>query len=121
MTNDQSVQGFTLIDFMIVIAIIGILAAIAIPQFLAYKVRGYNVLAISDIKNASIAQEAYYADHQTYTRDLGSLINYGFRQTQGVTVDVPRKGDNEYILTAFHDSGDTAYTLKGPGGIVKSD
>jgi type IV pilus assembly protein PilA len=56
-------KGFTLIELMIVIAIIGILAAIAIPQFSAYKARGYMASAISDAKNMYTAVEAWKGDH----------------------------------------------------------
>ncbi len=48
-------RGFTLIELMIVIAIIGILAAIAIPQFSAYRARSYNAAAQADLRNAATA------------------------------------------------------------------
>jgi type IV pilus assembly protein PilA len=59
-------KGFTLIELLIVVAIIGILAAIAIPQFAAYRQRAYNSAAQSDLKNTKTALEAYYADFQHY-------------------------------------------------------
>lgn len=59
-------QGFTLIELLIVVAIIGILAAIAIPQFSAYRQKGFNSSAVSDIKNAKTAEESLFADNQTY-------------------------------------------------------
>lgn len=59
-------KGFTLIELLIVVAIIGILAAIAIPQFAAYRIRGYNAAAQSDIKNFKTAMESYYADSNSY-------------------------------------------------------
>ena len=59
-------KGFTLIELLIVVAIIGILAAIAIPQFAAYRMRGYNAAAQSDLKNFKSAMEAYFADASSY-------------------------------------------------------
>jgi type IV pilus assembly protein PilA len=62
----NSNKGFTLIELLIVVAIIGILAAIAIPQFAAYRAKAYNSAASSDLKNTKTNLESYFADNQKY-------------------------------------------------------
>jgi type IV pilus assembly protein PilA len=63
----KSQKGFTLIELLIVVAIIGILAAIAIPQFSAYRAKAYNSAAQSDLRNFKTQMESDYADNQMYT------------------------------------------------------
>ena len=59
-------KGFTLIELLIVVAIIGILAAVAIPQFSSYRIKGFNSAATSDIRNFKTQMESAFADTQAY-------------------------------------------------------
>mgnify|MGYP006305068499 CR=1 FL=1 len=59
-------KGFTLVELMIVVAIIGILAAIAIPQFTKYRARAQNSAALSDLRNTKTDLEGYYAEWTVY-------------------------------------------------------
>lgn len=62
----KSQKGFTLIELLIVVAIIGVLAAIAIPQFASYRAKSYNTAAQTDLKNFRTQMEAEYIDSQEY-------------------------------------------------------
>lgn len=62
----QRCAGFTLIELLTVVAIIGILVAIAIPQFASYRQRGFDARAEGDIRNVATAEEAYFADNSAY-------------------------------------------------------
>jgi len=65
-TKLGSRQGFTLIELLIVVAIIGILAAIAIPQFAKYRIQGFNASAYTDLRNLKTSEESMYAEYQRY-------------------------------------------------------
>ena len=59
-------KGFTLIELLIVVAIIGILAAIAIPQFASYRAKAFDSAAQSDLRTIRTTLEGYYADNYEY-------------------------------------------------------
>ena len=95
-------KGFTLIELMIVIAIIGILAAIAIPQFSAYRTRSFNAAANADLRNAATAQEAYFVDNSTYASGVDSITGatYGLFLSSNVTVSVTAANTTQYTMTS---------------------
>lgn len=106
-------RGFTLIEILVVILIIGILAAIAIPSFISEKGKANDASAKSYVRNMQTAQEAYYADNNAYSNSLSSLqsIEPALNDTPGRTApsarNTPRGG---YTVTATSTSG-VSYTV----------
>jgi type IV pilus assembly protein PilE len=66
-------KGFTLIELMIVVLIIGILAAIAIPSYSAYVKRGARTKATQALLDVASREERYFYEHNTYTTTLSDL------------------------------------------------
>jgi type IV pilus assembly protein PilE len=95
-------KGFTLIEVMIVVAIIGILAAIAMPAYTDYVKRGKAAEATSNLANLRVQMEQYFQDNRTY---IGGSCAPGSGDVYFAYACAPVATATTYTLTAAGRAG----------------
>lgn len=101
-------RGFTLIELMITVAIVGILAAIAFPSYQAYILRGQRSEGRAMLLDAAARQERFYSDCNKYADTIGGANNCG-----ADTLRITNTSENGwYTLTMAYVGGDNqTFTL----------
>jgi prepilin-type N-terminal cleavage/methylation domain-containing protein len=95
-------KGFTLIELIIVVAVIGILASISIQMFQSMREKGFIAAMKSDANQIRSAQAGYFAEKQTYTTSLANLSGYGYTQlsqTNAAAIQAVTNIANDFQVT----------------------
>ena len=102
-------DGFTLIELMVVVLIIAILLAIAIPTFLGARTKAQDRAAQSNIRNALTAEKTFYTDNQAYTATAASMtaIEPSLTYVGGVPAAGSAAGQVGLTLVTQTATGDT--------------
>ncbi len=117
MRTSRHRNGFTLIELMVVVAIISVLAAIAFPQYSSYRIKSMNAATKSSLHQLAKAQEDYYLAAETYTLNRASLTNTtGWTVEDTVSLTINAADYSSWSATASHNSSPDSFAYSSSAG-----
>ena len=117
-------HGFTLLELLLVVAIIAILGAIAIPQFLSYRQTAFDARAKSDLRNAANGEEVYFVATGDYLdctnlTCASQLPDFRLSDTVTITMAAANGAQPTFTGTAYTNSGHKTFLYdSGAGGMI---
>jgi type IV pilus assembly protein PilA len=115
----SSAAGFTLLELIIVVAVLGILVAIALQQFQLHRARAVDASMRSDLKNAALAMESYYSEFLSYPGTEAAILLVGYRKTNGVSLAINVTTPSTFTLTASRPHGSQpSFTFDSTTGLI---
>lgn len=111
-------EGFTLAGLLVVIVIIALLVAIALPIFFRQKQKAYRAGIRADLRAAGAAEEGYFTGNRQYVAGAAStaLTNDGFRLTRGNVITVARTTRASYCIAGYNRFGVGFYLYRSDNG-----
>jgi type IV pilus assembly protein PilA len=115
----SSTAGMTLLELLIVMAVLGILAAISMQEFNNHRRRAIDASMRTELRNAAMAMESYYGEYLEYPSSLAAILLVGYRNTGGVTLTINITSPSTYTLNAARVSGTQAsFTFDSTTGLI---
>lgn len=96
-------RGFSLLELLVVVAILGILVAAALPRFAEFRAAAYDSRSQQDLRNLAAAEELFRATSPVYADDTAVLT--GFAASEGVVVALESADETGFVATASHPAG----------------
>lgn len=106
-------SGFSLLELLVVVAILGILVAAALPRFAEFRAAAYDSRSQQDLRNLAAAEELFRATSPTYADDTALLT--GFAASEGVDVTLESATETAFVATATHPAGSRDFRWDSAG------